>query len=131
MRAAVDAAHPLAHGAIEAAADAQTNQLPEVGRNAAAHLIRRLIGHRLDIDDRELVVDRESDRHVMHEVTGLERAAPLVGVLVALLVGDAAFDVPEPILAEETLAGDATRVQLLSPDRRRKRHGHSSRKYSD
>src|SRR5471030_1476480 len=131
MRATMDAADPLAHGAIEAAADAQADQLLEVGRNAAAHLIRRLVGHRLDIDDRELVVDREANRHVVHEVTGLECAAPFVGVLIALLVGDVAFDVPESVLAEETLAGDATRVQMLSPDRRRKRHGHSSRKYSD
>jgi hypothetical protein len=48
-------------------------------------------------------------------------------MLIALLVGDAALDVPEPVLAEKTLAGDATRVQMLSPDWRRKRHGRTSR----
>src|SRR5205814_5949407 len=83
-------------------------------------------GDRLDIDDGELVVKREADRHVVHELAGLDRSAPFVGMLVALLVGDAALDVPQAVLAEKALAGDATRVQMLSPNRRRKRHGRTS-----
>ena len=126
MGAAVHAAQPLAHGAVEAAADAQADQLLEVGRHLAADPVGGAVGHRLDIDDGELVVERQPDRHVMHEVAGLQGPTPFVGMLVALGVGDAALDVPEPVLAEEALAGDATRMQVLSPDRRRKRHGRTS-----
>ena len=118
-----DAAQPFADGAIEAAADAQPDQLLEVGRDVAAHPVRRLVGHRFDIDDGEAVVDREADRHVVHEIAGLQRPAPFVGVLVGLLVGDATLDVLEAVVAEEALAGDLARMQMLSPDRRRKRHG--------
>jgi hypothetical protein len=112
---------------VEATADAKPDQLLEVGRDVTADAVGRLVGHRIDVDDGEPVVERETDRHVVHEVARLERPAPFVGMLIALLVGDAALDVPEPVLAEKTLAGDATRVQMLSPDRRRKRHGRTSR----
>src|SRR5262249_21209418 len=120
---AAEGGRPLA---MEAAADAQADQLLEVGRDLAAHLVGRLVGHRLDIDDGELVVEREADRHVVHEIAGLQRAAPFAGMLVGLLVGDVALDVPQPVFAEIALAGDATRMQELSPDRRRKRHDGTS-----
>src|SRR5476651_122846 len=119
MRAAMHATQSRPDLAVEAAADPKADQLLEVGRDVAAHPVRRLVGRRLDVDDRELVVDGEADRHVMHEIAGPELPAPFVGMLVALLVGDAALDVPESVLAEEALAGDATRMQMLSPDRRR------------
>src|SRR5262245_16955946 len=99
---------------MEAAADAKPDQLLEVGRDLAADRIGRLVGHRLDVDDGELVIQREPDRHVVYQVAGFKRAAPFVGVLVGLFVGDAAFDIPQPILAKEALAGDATRMQMLS-----------------
>ncbi len=51
---------------------------------------------------RELVVDREADRHVVHEVAGLERPAPFVGMLVGLLVGDTALDVVKAVLADRS-----------------------------
>src|SRR6266446_478903 len=123
MGAAMHAAQPGAHLAMEAAADAKPDQLLEVRRHVAADPVGRLVGHRFDIDDGEFVVEGEADRHVMDEIAGLDRPAPFAGMLVGLLVGDATLDVPQPVLAEKALAGDATRVQMLSPDRWRKRHG--------
>ena len=119
----MDATQPLADGAMETATDPKADQLFEVGRDIAAHPVGRLVRHRLDVDDGEMVIDRQPDRHVVHKVARLQRAAPFVGVLVGLLVGYATFDVPQPIVAEEALADDAARVQVLSPDRWRKRHG--------
>ena len=127
VRAAMDAAQPLADGAMETAADPETDQLPEVGSDVAAHPVGRLVGHRLDVDDGELVVDREADRHVVHEVAGLQRAPPFVGMLIGFLVGDATLDVPQAVVPKEALADDASRMQMLSPDRWRKRHGSTSR----
>ena len=68
-------------------------------RDVATHAVGRLVGHCLGIDDRELVVDRQPDRHVVDEIARLQRPAPLVGVFIGLLVGDAALDVPQPVVA--------------------------------
>src|SRR4029077_8594875 len=103
VRAAMHAAQPLAHRAMETAADAQSDQLLEVGCYLAADPVGRAVGHRLDIDDGEFVVEREPDRHVVDELARLQGATPFVGMLVALGVGDAALDVPQPVLAEEAL----------------------------
>ena len=97
--------------------------LLKFGCDIAAHPVRRLVGHGFDIDDGEAMVDREADRHVVHELAGLQRPAPFVGMLVGLLVGDATLDIVESVVAVEALAGDLTRMQMLSPDWRRKRHG--------
>ncbi len=51
VRAALGAAQALADGAVEATADAEPDQLLEVGRNVAAHPVGRLVGHGFDIDD--------------------------------------------------------------------------------
>jgi len=110
---------PLLDRPGEARADPQADQLLEVGRDVAADAVGRAVGGRLDIDDGEAVIERQADRHIVHEVAGLQGPAPFIGVLVGLLVGDAALDVEQAVVAVEALAGDATRVQMLSPDRRR------------
>mgnify|MGYP003337436042 CR=1 FL=1 len=118
---------PFLHRTGEAGADTQTDQFLVVRRDVAADPVGRTVGHGLDVDDGEAMVDRQPDRHVVHVVAGFERPAPFVCVLVGLLIGDPSLDVPEAILAIEALAGDAAGVQMLSPDWRRKRHGRSSR----
>src|SRR5262249_37767201 len=127
VRAALTPAEPRAHFAREAVSDLQPDQTLEVRQDVGADLERAVIGGGRDRLDLHAVVDREPDPHLVHRGSALDAPAPLTVEGVGLHVDDAALDVPKPVPAQESLAGDGARVQMLARRGGGKRHGEYSR----
>ena len=111
------AAEPRADLAREAVADLDADQALEIRQDVGADLERAVVGGGRDFPDLHAVVDGETDPHLVHRRSGLDAAAPLVLERICLHVDDAALDVPEAVVAQEALAGDGARVQVLARGR--------------
>jgi len=118
MGAALDSAQELPHLEVEARLDAQPLQPLVVGRDRAADREGRVVGHRLDILDVEIVVDREAQPHLVNRRPRGHGAAELRLEIVGFDVGEMALNVPQAVGAPKTAAHDGAGVDGLALDGR-------------
>ena len=65
----------------------------------------------------KLIVHGQPDPHVMDRIARLDSTAIVVGERIGLDVRDVAFDIPQPVGAAETLAGNLTGMDVLAAGR--------------
>jgi hypothetical protein len=98
----VDSAHEATEGAL--------------GRSRGRHVV-----------DEKPVVERQAQPHLVDGNAGLHRPAPRVLERIGFGIDEIAFDVPQPVVAPEAVALDASRMDRLARgDGRGQRHGKRS-----
>ena len=113
VRAAPGAAEQFAHPAIPARSDLDAHEPAVVGLDGRADGEGCLFHPDGNIPDLEPAIHGEAQPHAVDRVAGLDRAAVPVGYRVGLGVAQAGLEVPQPVVAFESLTENLASVNEL------------------
>ena len=120
-RAAPRPADGRIHGPSPARADARAGEFRHPRHRTCTEGEGQGRGGGMRLANDHVVVDRDARQHVVHRRAGRQRPALPVGIHVGLLVEQLALDIPQAVLAKETLGHHSAPVDEAPRRRRRQR----------
>ncbi len=109
--AARSATQPLAHRPSPTPSDRDPFESLQIGNDRRAHRVRRFLHRHVHLLNDEVVVDGQSDPHVVNGVAGRDVSAPTGREAIVLGVTKVPLDVPKTVLASVAAANQLAAVQ--------------------